>query len=83
MITDAQEGVEVFLNGAGAGIQIAPEYIYELSGKAGENTLVIEVATTLERQCYPALEGYAKMLAVPPVCGSGITGEVHLYAGEE
>ncbi len=83
VITDAQEGVEGFLNGAGAGIQIAPEYIYELSGKAGENTLVIEVATTLERQCYPALEGYAKMLAVPPVCGSGITGEVHLYAGEE
>ncbi len=79
VITDACEGVEVFLNGESAGIQIVPEYRYALSGQAGENILAIEVATTLERQCYPLLEGYRKMLAAPPVCGSGITGEVHLY----
>ncbi len=79
IITDAAEGVEVFLNGVSAGIQIVPDYIYELSGREGENTLRIEVATTLERQCYPLLEGYRKMLAVPPSGGSGITGEVHLY----
>lgn len=79
VITDACEGVEVFLNGESAGIQIVPEYRYALSGKAGENVLAIEVATTLERQCYPLLEGYRKMLASPPASGSGITGEVHLY----
>ena len=83
VITDAEEGVEVFLNGESAGIQIVPEYVYELSGKQGENTLVIEVATTLERQCYPLLEGYRKMLAAPPREGSGITGEVHLYRAAE
>lgn len=83
VITDAEEGVEVFLNGESAGIQIVPEYVYELSGKAGENTLAIEVATTLERQCYPLLEGYRKMLATPPVKGSGITGEAHLYRAAE
>lgn len=79
VITDAQEGVEVFLNGVSAGIQIVPEYVYGLSGKRGNNVLVIEVATTLERQCYPMLEGYRKMLAALPAAGSGITGEIHLY----
>ncbi len=83
VITDACEGVEVFLNGESAGIQIVPEYRYALSGKAGENILAIEVATTLERQCYPLLEGYRKMLAAPPACGSGITGELHLYVRGE
>ena len=78
-ITDAAEGVEVFLNGESAGIQIAPPFGYELQGRAGENTLVIEVATTLERQCYPLLQGYAKMLAAPPRGGSGLTGTVALY----
>lgn len=79
-ITDAVEGVEVFLNGESAGIQIAPSFVYELAGQPGENTLVIEVATTLERQCYPLLQGYAKLLASPPACGSGITGSVTLKA---
>ena len=56
-ITDAAEGVEVFLNGESAGIQIAPPFAYDLAGRAGENILAIEVATTLERQCYPLLDG--------------------------
>ena len=77
-ITDAAEGVEVFLNGQSVGIQIAPPFVYELAGQAGENDLVIEVATTLERQCYPLLQGYAKMLAAPPAGGSGLTGTVTL-----
>ncbi len=79
LIEDAKEGVEVFLNGKSAGIQIAPPFHYDLTGQEGDNTLVIEVATTLERQCYPLLEGYLKMLAKLPVNGSGLTGEVHLY----
>ncbi len=78
-IEDAKEGVEVFLNGESARIQIAPPYRYDLCGRKGDNTLVIEVATTLERQCYPLLDGYRKMLATPPAEGSGIIGEVHLY----
>ena len=78
-ITDAAEGVEVFLNGACAGIQIAPPFAYDLAGQAGENTLVIEVATTLERQCYPLLDGYRKMLAPKPAGGSGLTGTVSLH----
>ena len=77
-ISDAAEGVEVFLNGQSAGIQIVPPFAYDLAGQAGENTLAIEVATTLERQCYPLLQGYARMLAAPPACGSGITGAVTL-----
>ena len=78
-IADAAEGVEVFLNGESAGIQIAPPCRFDLSGRKGENRLRIEVATTLERQCYPTLEGYQKMLASPPSALSGITGEVHLF----
>lgn len=77
-IADAAEGVEVFLNGESAGIQIAPPFAYDLAGRAGENRLVIEVATTLERQCYPLLDGYRKMLAPKPTGGSGLTGTVAL-----
>ena len=77
-IDDAAEGVEVFLNGESAGIQIAPPFAYDLAGRAGVNTLAIEVATTLERQCYPLLQGYAKMLAAPPAGGSGLTGRARL-----
>ena len=51
---------------------------YDLAGRAGENRLVIEVATTLERQCYPLLDGYRKMLAPKPTGGSGLTGTVAL-----
>lgn len=79
-ISDAAEGVEVFLNGKSAGIQIAPPFAYDLTGRAGENVLVIEVATTLERQCYPLLEGYRKLMAPVPAGGSGLTGTAKLYS---
>lgn len=82
-IADAEEGVEVFLNGESGGIQIAPPFVYELQGKAGENRLRIEVATTLERKCYPMLEGFAKMLASPPKGSSGLTGTVTLRLGKK
>ena len=77
-VDGAEEGVEVFLNGESQEIQIAPPFVYDLSGKTGENHLRIEVATTLERECYPMLEGYKKMLAKKPSCASGITGKVTL-----
>ncbi|MBQ3705238.1 MAG: hypothetical protein II888_02180 [Clostridia bacterium] len=78
-IADAQEGVEVFLNGESAGLQIAPPFAYMLAGKAGVNHLRIEVATTLERECYPMLQGYHKLLARVPDCPSGLTGRVALF----
>ena len=51
-ITDAYEGVEVFVNRQSLGIQIAPPFRYDLTPylRQGENKLAIEVATTLERE---------------------------------
>ena len=78
-VTDAWEGVELFVNKNSAGIQIAPPFLYDITGlcREGENEIVIEVATTLERE----------MAKVPdpirpkpePAALSGITGEVRLY----
>ena len=48
---NAFETVEVTVNGRSAGMAICPPYQFDLSGllTEGENTLVVEVATTLER----------------------------------
>ena len=83
-ITDAAEGVEVFLNGQSAGIQIVPPYRCDLTALArpGGNTLTIEVATTLERATYDRIKDdpRTKLRGIrPPVCGSGLTGSVTLY----
>lgn len=50
-ITGAQEGIEVFVNGVSAGIQIVPEYRFRIGEllKQGVNRIAIEQATTLER----------------------------------
>jgi len=78
-ISDAEEGVEVFLNGNSLGIQIAPPFRYRLDALAeGENKLTIEVATTLERQTFPMLKGYRKLLATKPDSATGLTGTVKL-----
>lgn len=81
VISDAAEGVEVFVNGQSAGIQIAPPCRYDLSAlaKPGQNDLAIEAATTLERECYPMLDPLHKMLMPKPSAKSGITGTVKLY----
>lgn len=78
VLTDAAEGVEVFVNDVSLGIQIVPEFQYDLSEALaeGENRLWIEVATTLSREMSetPSLYGQpAKSHAK-----SGITGEVKL-----
>ncbi|MDR1532343.1 MAG: hypothetical protein LBS62_09205 [Clostridiales bacterium] len=80
VISDAAEGVEVFVNGISAGIQIVPPYRYDISSlsKPGKNELVIEVATTLERKCYPLLEPARRMMAPEPEAASGLTGTVKL-----
>jgi len=72
--------VEVFLNGTSLGIQIAPPFRYDLTGllRRGENRLTIEVATTLERQCYALMNPLQKKLTPRPACQSGLTGTVRL-----
>ena len=80
-ITDAQEGVEVFVNGSSLGIQIAPPFRYDLTGslREGDNKISIEVATTLERQAFPLLDDYGRAVTKPPVGETGLTGRVYLY----
>lgn len=81
-ITDAYEGVEVFVNGVSAGIQVVPTYLYDIAPllKAGDNTIRIEVATTLERAAVNIPNPYAAMMGgIPtPTVPSGINGEVWL-----
>lgn len=79
-ITDAHEGVEVFLNGESLGIQIAPPFRYNLTGKLkkGENKLTIEVATTLERENAVRTNPMRKQMGLAPiipVAPSGINGQ--------
>lgn len=71
-ITDAGEDVEVFVNGASAGIQVLPPFHYDITEffTEGENTIRIEVATTLERE-----RGVQKKNWKP----IGIIGTVNLY----
>ena len=84
-ISDAHEGVEIMVNGVSGGIQIAPPFIYDISTfvKPGNNKIVIEVATTLERRM--GRKGWLgkKLYPVAPAL-SGITGTVNLYkSGKE
>jgi hypothetical protein len=79
-ITDAHEGVELFVNGVSAGIQIVPPFRYRIDAflKEGLNTFTIEVATTLERQIKPS--GFATITGMSePKNLLGITGQVILY----
>ena len=83
-ITDAWEGVEVFVNGQSAGIQVAPPFRYEIPKlvRPGENEIAIEVATTLERWNYAVSKDDPRAKAMgltEPTCGSGITGTVRLF----
>lgn len=86
-ISDAYEGVEVFVNGRSLGIQIVPTYRFDLSSEIqdGVNELVIEVATTLEREAYQFPNPYAKYIGqdVTPTCKSGISGTVKIYKNEK
>lgn len=75
-ITDAGEAVQVFVNGIDCGIQIVPPYHYEI-GKylhQGKNQIVIEAATTLERQIPPK----NKRDNWEPKNHIGLCGEVYL-----
>ena len=82
-ITDAAEGVEVFVNGESLGIQIVPGYYYNLTPYlvAGENRITIEVATTLEREMSQIPNPLAAYVggAPEPTSKSGICGQVKIY----
>lgn len=84
-ITDAAEGVEVFVNGASAGIQIVPKFLYDLTPllSKGENGIAVEVATTAERDAYKRTNPITRMIAGKPKTKSGITGRVYLLEQQE
>ena len=79
-ITDAAEGVEVFVNGISAGIQIVPVYRYDITGfiRKGKNTITVDVATTLER-AVQTTTGIPGAVIPPPSNHCGITGNVRLF----
>ena len=79
---DAAEALEVFVNGKNLGIRIAPPFRYDLTEALvpGKNTVVIEAATTLERETsqFPGMFG----MKIEPKCGSSLTGEVKIFCKE-
>jgi hypothetical protein len=81
VIDEASEGVEVFVNGQSAGIQIVPSFRFDISAlvKPGENELVVEVATTLERMTWPMLPERWRGMGAAPSSQSGLTGRVRLF----
>lgn len=82
-ISDAYEGVEVFVNGVSAGVQVAPVYRFDITGlvQEGENTIVIEVSTTLERERSAARNQsqVEKMMRNKVLAPTGITGVVKVF----
>jgi len=77
-ITEAYEGVEVFVNDKSLGIQIMPHYEFDISQAVaeGKNEVMIEVATTLQREAsqWPVNFGPQD----EPKANAGITGQVKL-----
>ncbi|MED4953737.1 glycosyl hydrolase [Paenibacillus macerans] len=84
VIEDAFEGVEVFVNGESAGIQVAPPFIIDIGRqlREGKNKIRIEVATTLEREQHfrPLEPGslFAALAKAPILQPTGIVGDVKL-----
>lgn len=76
-ITDAYEGIEVFVNGQSLEIQIVPVYLFDLTSflKKGSNQVRIEVATTLEREMR---DGSSDVK-----CRSGISGNIIMWLRED
>ena len=80
-ITDAMEGVEVFVNGKSLGIQIAPPFRYDITAALieGENKITVEVATTAEREVYAFYQKHGYHSLFIPGDPTGITGSVRIY----
>lgn len=83
IISQAYEGVEVVINGHTAGIQVCAPYRFDLTEYIcqGENTIIIDVSTTLERErAYARNKSITERLMKPKTLApTGITGEVHVY----
>lgn len=80
-VTDAAEGVEVFIDDQSLGIQIVPAFWYELSGiSPGIHRIRIEVATTLERAMAAVPDGMGRTKEAKSQ--SGITGKVRFWRAE-
>ncbi len=81
-VTEAWEGMELFVNDISAGIQVAAPFRYDLTEllHIGENEIAIEVATTLEREMSAHPDPVLVNLGVDvtPHCGSGITGMIYI-----
>ena len=82
-ISDAYEGVEVFVNGVSAGVQVVPTYRFDISElvKEGDNVIAIEVSTTLERERAAAKNRTMaeKLMQNKVLAPTGITGIVKIY----
>ncbi|MDE7266882.1 MAG: hypothetical protein K2N89_05390 [Lachnospiraceae bacterium] len=82
-ISDAYEGVEVFVNGISAGVQVVPTHRFDISSlvKEGDNEIVIEVSTTLERERAAAKNRTMpeKLMQNKVLAPIGITGVVKVY----
>ncbi len=80
-IEDVGESAEVFVNDIRVGMRTAQPYCFDLTSavKTGENTLVIEVATTLERKIASMGLDPAAMGVPAPLSPTGILGTVKLY----
>ncbi|MCF0187427.1 MAG: hypothetical protein HUJ98_13195, partial [Bacteroidaceae bacterium] len=77
-VTEPAEAIEVFVNGKSCGIQIVPDYIFDVTEYVcdGENSLTMEMATTLGRENSKSFR--AKFMGGKDEAPTGITGEVYL-----
>ena len=80
-LDNAYEGVELWINDTRADMKICPPYCFDITGllKDGENTIRLEVATTLYRRVRAMEKGY-NPFGNPPLVADplGIIGEVHV-----
>lgn len=73
------EVAEVFVNGVSAGKKLTPNYQWDITGlcKAGENTIVVEVANTPVRDARKAFSPFGpERVVMEP---SGMFGKVRIY----
>lgn len=85
VIDEAYEGIEVFVNKDSLGIQIVPDFVYDITQtlQNGTNDIRIEVASTLqrERRCDVSMESQLFGMEFKPANPDpiGITGTVKIY----
>ena len=80
-IDDAYESAEVFINGISAGMKTAKPYRYDIRKlvRDGENSIRIEVATTLERRAHAIGADLWSLGVKSPLSPTGLVGKVRVY----